>query len=50
MALSLHVILYSGQDTELALYCNIILVSILDNLAGQFHILVVGLGRTVNHD
>ena len=45
-----HFIFHAGQYAEFAFHGHIILVCIFHNAASQFHILVVGQMRTVNHN
>jgi len=48
--LSSNIVLNASKDTELALNSNVELVRVVDNLLGESNVLVVGKGRTVDHN
>ena len=44
-----HVVLDAGQHAELAFDGDVVLVGVLDDLAGQLDVLLVGVVRAVDH-
>ena len=45
-----HVVLDAGQHAQLALDGDVVLVGVLDHLAGHLDVLLVGVVRAVDHD
>ena len=45
-----HVVLDAGQHAQLALDRDVVLVGVLDDLAGQLDVLLEGVVRAVDHD
>ena len=50
MGLDLHVVLDAGQGAELGLDDHAVVMGVLNHLAGQGNVLLIGLGAGVDHD